>query len=267
MDFGANTTSVGRDRESSESASPSTDRCLSLLEVLSQHPMGLSVAEMTRHLGIPQNSVHRISATLHERGYLVRRESDKRFSLSNKLFDLGRPRVRDKSLVASARESLEHLRDLTGETVQLLVRSGIKGVVLDQVPGRHLVKVLGEVGMRVPLYSCAPGKALLASMPEQEFQAWCGDVPLKAYTRTTRSTREALLADLDGVRQRGYATDEAEGLEGIHCVGAALLDERGVGVAAITVMAPAFRLPPSDFAALGAECLRTCGKIREVLWS
>lgn len=265
MDLGAEIKSAGKGRETGESASPSTERCLALLELLAAHPGGLTVAEMTRLLGVPQNSVFRISSTLHERGYLNRRESDKRFTLSSKLFDLGRPRVREKSLAVCARGPLEALRDRTGETAQILVRSGAKGVVLDQVPGRHPVKVLGEVGMRVPLYSCAPGKALLSSLPKEELAVWLDGVVLKRYTLTTRATREALLADLDVVRTRGYATDEAEGLEGIHCVGAAVLDDLGNPVAAVTAMAPAFRLPPEAFGGLGQACVEAAQQIREAL--
>lgn len=267
MDLGAETKSAGKGRETGESASPSTERCLALLELLAEHASGLTVAEMTRQLGIPQNSVFRIASTLHERGYLNRRESDKRFTLSNKLFDLGRPKVREKSLTVCARGPLEQLRDRTGETVQLLVRSGAKGVVLDQVPGRHPVKVLGEIGMRVPLYSCAPGKALLACLSEPELASWFEGASLKPYTSTTRATRDSLLSELALVRSRGFATDEAEGLEGIHCVGAAILDELGQPVAAVTAMAPAFRLPPEQFAGLGKECVRASREIREILLS
>ena len=56
--------------------SPGTDRTLAILELLSEHSLGLSVAEIVRELGISQNSVFRITNTLQERGYLQRREAD-----------------------------------------------------------------------------------------------------------------------------------------------------------------------------------------------
>ncbi len=253
--------------QGSSSSSPGTDRTLDILEVLSQHPDGYTLTELVRATGLPQNSVFRIANALHARGYLHRRESDKRFILSNKLFDLGRPKVNEKSLVVCSYEALHWLRDETGETAQIMVRSGKKGVVLEQLGGRHAVKVMGEVGMQVPLYSCAPGKAILAWLPEIEFQNWLNSVTLKRFTESTHATPEDLRAELGRTRARGFATDLAEGLEGIHCVSAPILNAHEYPVAAITMMAPIFRLPESQLAELGAKCVHAAGLIRERLLS
>lgn len=248
-----------------KSASPSTDRTLAILEVLSENAGGLTVAELTRVLEVPQNSVFRITATLHERGYLHRRESDKRFVLSNRLFDLARPKVNDKSLVVCAYEAMKTLRDRCGETVQLLVRSEAKAVVLEQVTGRHAVKVMGEVGLRVPLYSCAPGKAIMSRLPGEEFESWMTGRRLKKFTATTLATRKALVADLELARQRGYAVDLAEGIEGIHCVAAPILNDYEYPVAAVTLMAPAFRLSEESFGERGKWCVEAAAEIRDRL--
>ncbi|MEO0413769.1 MAG: IclR family transcriptional regulator [Verrucomicrobiota bacterium] len=248
-----------------ESSSPRTDRTVAILELLAQFPLGASIADLTRELGISQNSVFRITGTLHERGYLHRRESDKKFVLSNKLFDLSRPQVNQKSLAVCAYEALKILSAQTGETSQLLVRSENKAVVLEQVSGRHPVKVLGEVGLRVPLYSCAPGKAILAHLSDSEVQDWLGQTKLKRFTPTTHATKRSLLADLHQTRERGYAIDLAEGLEGIHCAAAPIFDQYQYPVAAVTVMAPTFRLPESDIADLGKLCQQTASEIRNRL--
>ncbi len=249
------------------SLSPGTDRTLSILEKLSESHRGLSVAELVRELGVSQNSVFRITATLHERGYLYRREDDKRYIISNKLFDLVRPKVNEKSLAVCAYESLRSLSQASGETSQLLIRSGNKGVVLEQVGGKHPVKVLGEVGLSVPLYSCAPGKAILAWLPDGELAEWFSSVQLKKFTTTTRATRKALTQDLETVRANGYAVDLAEGLEGIHCISAPVFNEYDYPVAAVTVMAPIFRLPPEQFPDLGKKCILAASEIRDRLLS
>lgn len=247
--------------------SPGTDRTLAILEILSEHSLGLSVAEIVRELGISQNSVFRITNTLQERGYLHRRESDKRFVLSNKLFDLSRPKVNEKSLVVCAYEAMQGLRDRKGETVQLLVRSGDKAVVLEQVGGHHPVKVMGEIGLRVPLFSCAPGKCLLTWIPDEEFADWLGRVKLKSYTATTLTTHKALKKNLMETRERGYAVDLAEGLEGIHCIAAPILNQYEYPVAALTVMSPSFRLPVSEFERLGQECIRAAREIQQRIFA
>ncbi|MEO0447270.1 MAG: IclR family transcriptional regulator [Verrucomicrobiota bacterium] len=238
--------------EGTVSASPSTDRALDILEALSASLGGLTLSELVRVTELPQNSVFRITQALHARGYLHRSEEDRRFSLSHRLLDLARPTVEGKSLVVCAIDGMRELSERTGETVQLMVRSGRKGVVLEQVSGKHPVKVMGEVGLQVPLYSCAPGKAILAWLPDSAYEEWLGAVKLKRFTPTTLATKAALKADLIETRARGYAVDRSEGLEGIRCVAAPILDAYDEPVGAVTMMAPVFRLAEEEFPRLGA---------------
>jgi len=244
-----------------DTLAPGTERTLAILELLGRHRAGLSLTEIARELGLPVNSVFRISSTLHSRGYLQRREDDKRFILTNKLFDLSRPQVREKSLVVCALESLKWLRDATGETTQLLTSVNHKMTVLEQCISSQPIKVSSTVGLQVPMYSCAPGKASLAHVPPAELERFFETVKLKQYTATTLATRELLEADLVKTRKRGFSTDIAEGLEGIHCVAAAVLDEYRYPVAAITVMAPSFRLKRDQFEKLGQLCIEAAENI------
>ena len=245
------TTKIESQLESEEVLAPGTDRTMVILELLSDHHDGLTAAEIGRLTDIPQNSVFRIMQTLHARGYVTRREEDKRFILTSRLFELTHPRVGAKSLAIEAYDALCSLRDQTGETAQLLVRAAWKGVVLEQVAGHHTVKVLGEVAIRVPLYSCAPGKAMLAWLPDDELNRFFDEVELKQFTSTTRATRKALLADLIETRDRGYAIDRSEGLESIHCTAAPILNSRGYPIASITIVGPRFRVTEDRFAEFG----------------
>lgn len=244
-----------------DSLAPGTERTLAILELLGRHRAGLSLTEIARELDLPVNSVFRITGTLHNRGYLQRREDDKRFVLTNKLFDLSRPQVREKSLVVCALESLKWLRDESGETTQLLACTNHKMTVLEQCISSQPIKVSSTVGLQVPMYSCAPGKAVLAHLPPAELDKFFVAVTLKQFTPTTPATRSALETDLVKTRKRGFATDLAEGLEGIHCVAAAILDEYHYPVAAITVMSPSFRLKRDQFEKAGKLCLQAAESI------
>lgn len=245
------------------SSAPGTERTLAILEVLSKAGHGgLTASEIARALNLPQNSTSRIVETIQEFGYIERRFEDRRYVLTRKLLDLARPSVGDKSLAACAFEPLCQLRDLTGETAQLLVRSQHKSVVIEQVASRQPVKVLGEIGFRVPLYSCAPGKAVLAALPASELQTFYKEVKLKRFTPTTHATRESLTRELETIRAQGYAVDLAEGLEGIHCVGAAITDAQGYPLAALTVIGPSFRLRTEHFETLGRQCIESAAAIQ-----
>lgn len=247
--------------------SPTGAKMLAVLDLLTRHPEGLSSAEAARHSGITANLVFRLLKTLAVMGFAVQREDDKRYVLSNRLLDLARPKIGEKSLVLCAQEALRALRDATGETVQLLIEADGKALVMEQFLGTHALQVCGRVGMRVPLYSCAPGKAILAWWGKAKRDEWFRGRSLKSFTSTTLSRRKDLERDLAQSRLKGYTADRAEGIDGIHCAAAPILDEFGNPLAALTVMAPIARMPEDAFDAWGARCIEAARNIEQELRS
>jgi len=250
---------------SEEASAKGTERTLAILELLGRFRKGQSSSEIARTLGLPVNTVGRITETMTKRGWLYRREDDRRYVLTNRVADLTRPQVNDKSLVVSSWDGLKDLRDMTGETTQLLTMSEGKTLILEQCVSDQAIKVSGTVGMRVPSYSCAPGKSILANVPEDELEQYLEGVTLKRFTPRTLATRELLRGDLDKIRACGYGVDEDEGLEGIHCVAAVILDDYHYPIAPVTTIAPAFRLPPDRFEDIGRACIDTAEVIRKKL--
>lgn len=250
-----------------EMPSPTGAKTLVLLDMLSRHGEGLTAAEVARRSGFTQNLVFRLLKTLVQMGYATQREDNRAYVLTNRLLDLSGPRTGERSLVFCAHESLRHLRDETGETVQLAIAAGGKALVLEQFRGTQALQVCGEVGMRIPLYSCAPGKAILAHWGDDKLAEWFRGEGryLKAFTAATLSRRDDLLRELETIRLVGYAVDRAEGIEGIHCVAVPIFNEYREPVAAITVMAPLTRMPEEMFSELGKRCLKAARQVENKL--
>ena len=246
-----------------EAASRGTERVLAILEYLGRFRKGQSASEIARALSLPVNTVGRITETMCNRGWLYRREDDRRFVLTNRVADLTRPVVNDKSLTICSWDALRNLRDRTGETTQLVVMTDNKCLILEQCISDQPIKVSGKVGMRVPCYSCAPGKSILADLPEGELQEYLNHVTLKKFTPRTLATGSSLKKELKEVRDCGFAVDLAEGLEGIHCVSAVVLDDYHYPVCAITTIGPAFRMPEKRFKEIGNACLEAAREIRK----
>ena len=246
---------------------PTVAKTMSVIEVVGRNAAGLTQAEVVQQTGCSANLVFRVLSTLVTLGYMNRQEDDRRYVLTSRLIESCQPRSMDKSLVLSAHAAMQWLRDQSRETVQLMIRAGNKGLVLEQVSGLEAVQVMGRVGMQLPLYSCAPGKAILAGLSDSEFELWLAATELKAFTPQTKATRAGLLDDLKRTRQRGYAEDWEEGLEGIRCVAAAIVDAYQRPVGAITVMSPTKRLPQKRFAEVGQWCIDAAARIRKELLS
>lgn len=246
-----------------DASSRGTERTLAILEYLGRFRKGRSASEIARALCLPVNTVGRITETMNKRGWLYRREDDRRYVLTNRVADLTRPQVNDKSLTLCSWDALKSLRDQTGETTQLAVMSEGKCLILEQCVSDQPIKVSGKVGMRVPCFSCAPGKSILATLPDEELGVYLNKVTLKKFTKTTLATVSSLKKELRKIGDCGYAVDLAEGLEGIHCVSAVILDDYEYPVGSITTIGPAFRMAPERFEEIGKICIRKAAQIRK----
>ncbi len=230
---------------------PALTRGLRVLELLADHPEGLNLVETAAVLKLPVNSTQRLALTLCELGYAQRDTVSKRFFLTSKLLTVGCRGLGEQSLVERALDVMRELRDTTRETVLLGILNGDEVVCLEQVLALHPFKFMVDPGLRAALHSNAPGKAIWAHLPPAQREALLARVNLVPETPHTITTREAMAAELDRVRERGYATDCCESLEGCHCVAAPVLDHRGYPLAAVWISAPSHRLSETHFAVTG----------------
>ncbi len=102
--------------------------------------------------------------------------------------------------------------------------------------------MISRIGTSNPVYCTAVGKAMLAALPEEERAEILARIHYVRLSKKTLASKEALLRDLEKTRKRGYAVDDEEVEEGVRCVGAAILDNTGHPVAAVSVSGPSFRM-------------------------
>jgi DNA-binding IclR family transcriptional regulator len=232
---------------------PALQRGLALLQALASRPSGASQSELAQHLGLPQAAVHRIVLALEHLGYVQRHPVSRALRVTQKLLLLGQPHSTSRSLVEACLPAMRRILELTNETTQLCVLAEGRCVILEQLPSRHPFKYVVDIGSRAPTQACAPGKAMLAFLPEVELEEVLSKLDFKAYTRRSLRDPVALRSELARVRETGYAIDRAEHFDGIHCIAAPLCDAHGLPFAAITIAGPATRIPEERFAAWGKQ--------------
>jgi DNA-binding IclR family transcriptional regulator len=230
---------------------PALQRGLALLEHLAGIPDGATLSELGTALDISLTSVFRLAGALEDLGYLRRDEKTKRFAVTQKLLLLGQPHSGTRSLVECALEPMRRVLHATGETTQLCCRTGAECVVIEQLPALHPFKYIVDLGSRPPVYCCAPGKAMLAFLPDDELDSVLRQIRFEKHTAHTITSRRQLLVELERIRACGYALDRGEHFDGIHCVAAPLLDRHGHTIAAITIAGPATRIPEERFDEIG----------------
>ena len=153
-------------------------------------------------------------------------------------------------LLHDTREVLERLALQTGETAALAVpRNGGLSYVEEVAPPAVVAAPWGN--QPISLHATSTGKVLLAWSSDEVVDRL---LPrrLERFTDSTITDRDALLADLELVRQRGYACCDAEYDPAAGGVSAPVLDAAGRLLAVVSVWGPPPRVAPARFPVLGA---------------
>jgi len=242
---------------------PGLERGLRVAEYLSSRPTGVTLTEIVAAVKIPKNSVFRITSTLLENGYVTRDENTMKFRLTRKFLVFGLASVSDEDIIGNSIEMLRKLRDVTDCTAYLGTFYGAEGVILEQAPGGHPFKVSVDLGTRFFLHSGAPGKAMLAFLPEEEREELLKQMKFVRFNERTITDKSKFRQELAKIRQCGYAVDRAEEFAGIHCVGAPIFDRSGRMVASIWISGQEVVLPANKFQKYGLIVKEHAAKISE----
>ena len=215
----------------------SLERAFDLLERMADAGGEVGLSELSASSGLPLPTIHRLMRTLVACGY-VRQQPNRRYALGPRLIRLGESASR--LLGTWARPYLAELVEATGETANMALLDGDEVVYVAQVPSKHSMRMFTEVGRRVLPHSTGVGKALLAQLSPQDTRALLGRTGMPAATERTITDPDAFLAELDRVRERGYAVDDSEQEVGVRCLAVSVPDSPTA--AAISVSGPAGRV-------------------------
>ncbi len=217
-------------------------KALALLDAFTPQDASLSLSQLMHRTGIPRATAFRLLATLEQCGYVVKDGTE--YSLGFKIFVLGNIVGESMDLRRQARRHLRELRDVSGETVQLAVLAEWQIVHLDRVLSNQSVGyMVSRIGVILPAYCTALGKALLAFQDDDLVYAWASTQELRRLTANTVTTVDGFVDELRRVRRQGFSIDNEERELGVRCVGAPVFDRDGNAIAAISLSAPTDRLP------------------------
>ncbi|WP_123535588.1 IclR family transcriptional regulator [Halosimplex salinum] len=194
---------------------------------------GLTLTELVEDLDRPTSTVHDHLQTLTDLGYLVR-EGDE-YVLSMKFLELGGYARTQSKLYRIAESELQDLALEVGDHANLMVEENGYGVFLLTRKGDDALSLDTFEGKRVHLHTTALGKSMLAAMDEDRLDSIIEKHGLPGVTENTITDEAELRAELETIRERGYATDDEERLEGIRCIAAPVRTSGGEVVGAVSV--------------------------------
>lgn len=228
----------------------SVDRAMVLLRAIADTPAsectGALLAERT---GLNRATAWRILSTLETHGMVASDRATGQWSIGPGVIEVASS-AGLRAVIRSARQVLERLSLVTGETASLAaLGAGGLSYVDEVTPTSAAGPAAGWVGREVPLHATSTGKALLAFSDPIAVESALGP-PLRRYTANTITDPALLRTDLARVRERGYAECHGEFQAEAWGVSAVVLDGRRP-IAVLSVWGPNERVSQARFAALG----------------
>lgn len=218
---------------------PAASRALKVLKFLATQPDPVPLERIARAVGLPRSTAYHLVHAMIEEGFVTHIADERRFCLGVAAFEVGSGFSRQEPLQRLARRHLAGLVDRVGQSAHLAVPHGrdVLYVVEERAPGRP--PLVTDVGVRLPAYLTASGRAILAALPPAQVRALYPDRSafVDRHGRGPRSL-SALRTVLAETRQRGHAIEEGEVTPGMSSVGAAVLDHNAVPLAGIAVTYP-----------------------------
>ena len=237
------------------------DKGLRVLEALSEaDTSSVTLTTLSRSLGMHRTTLFRILGTLRARGYVSRDRDTDRYRLGARVLTLASAVLDDLNVRQVAMPPLQALNRETRELVYLTVLDHGEVITVEHLDSDQPLTLRARIGARRPLHCTAAGKALVACLPEEDVEAVLNS-ELTAHTPRTITLPDVLRQQLDEVRQRGFAWDDEEYIDGVRCVAAPVFDIELRAIGAVSLAAPTIRTPWERLWQLGAEVHLTAREI------
>ena len=133
----------------------------------------------------------------------------------------------DGNMIMSVAKAMELLTQQAGASVMLSICEGTSVITLDQVEARDKLRIVSDVGARLPIYCTSPGKVFLASRPPQEAERLLRRLTRAPFTPYTITDVQELMQELDACRENGYAIENGEYKIGLRSISAPVYTVEG----------------------------------------
>jgi DNA-binding IclR family transcriptional regulator len=213
----------------------SVERAMILIGIMADAGQDMSLTEIASKSGWAKSTVHGLLATLRDYRFVGQSQETGRYRLGVRLFELGNVVAKSWDVRVVARAHLLRLGRSVGETVHLATESDGEVLYLDKVESNQIIRIVSEIGGRLPMHCSGLGKALLAYKTEAEVRRIVDKRGMVPMTPRTITSLPKLFSELERIRAQGYAMDDGEIMNNLRCVAAPIFDLNGRASYAVSV--------------------------------
>lgn len=234
----------------------SAERIFQVMEVLADNgEMGLM--ELSAALGLHKSTVHRLLMSLIYMGYAKQDETTQKYMLSYKVVNMASKVLDRTDVLQVAKPYMERLSALSGETVHLVQREENNILYIYKIEAKvGTIRMVSHVGMIHPMYCSGVGKAIMATLSEEEVQKIWNESIIEKKTDKTITDYARMQEVLAEVRENGYALDDEENEKGVRCIAACLYGHQKEVKYAFSVSGPTSRMTKERVKELSVDMLK-----------
>ncbi len=222
---------------------PSVHKAIDILELL-RDCKNATFRDICESLHFAPSTCYNVLNTLQERGFIRKDPNTAEYSLSTSLIQLGLQAYNNIDLREIAVPIMKELHAMFDETVYLTILSSpaYEGIVIEKIDSLHAIALIRQIGDKVPLYASATGKSILSGFTDTQLNQYLDSINLVAFSHTTISDKETLIAEINRIRECGYAITRNDLNDGASAVSSPIKDYSNAVVAAVSLAGPVDRM-------------------------
>lgn len=221
---------------------PTNLRLLVLLEEVAKVGVPVTPSSLKETLNLPKPTLHRLFHTAEETGFLQRDVDGRSYGPGPRLRRLAVDTVSSQRVRMIRLTILRRVAETIGETCNIATPDRDGMIYIDRVETHWPLRIQLPIGTQVPFHCTASGKMYLSSLRASYLERFLDNAVMERRVPATITDKNALKAELEKTRARGYAIDAEEFMEGMGAIAVPIYDMQQRLVSTLSVHAPLQRV-------------------------
>lgn len=213
-------------------------RLLAIMEEVARAGVPVSPSALSDALGLPTATIHRLLSTAEDEGLLQRDVDGRSYGPGRRMRQLAANTLSSQRMRTERLLVMKALAETVEETCNLAAPGRYGMIYLDRVETHWPLRIQLPVGSQVPFHCTATGKMYLSSLRSDKLSRLMKWLELKRRTAHTITGQDQLRAELATTRERGFATDNQEFMDGMSAIAVPIKDTEGRLLSTLSIHAP-----------------------------
>lgn len=237
-------------------------KAASILKMFTGKNPKWSYNQLVQETKMPKSTLSNTLKTLEYTRLLEKDAHTQLYHLGLEILEMSYSARKAFSIIEIAMPFLDDLQQKTGEIVYFTVPKDGKVLYLEASYPASKSVAYSVTGKTLNMHCTGVGKAMLSKMSLEDVKKIVDYYGLPRYTSTTITEYEALINELEAIRQRGYAIDNGEEAYGVRCIAAPIVSGDHV-IGAISISGSTLSMKDENFDAYASMLMEVANTLAQ----